>query len=109
MFKFLKRLVAPTPTPTPTPAPAPMAQRNRGAQNPAARPRGRDASLGVPVPVPEVVEGNEETDWALWEDSMAALDSQKQALAARASDYDKLTPSQYDEADPFASVRKRDR
>ncbi len=37
------------------------------------------------------------------------LDSQTQALAPRASNYDQLPPSQFDDTDAFASVRKRDR
>lgn len=32
-----------------------------------------------PAPLPEVVEGNEDSDWALWEDSVAFQDSQMQS------------------------------
>lgn len=104
MFEFLKRWAS---------APAPAAPRSRSRPSkPKARPS-RDPSLPVPAALPEVVEGNEETDWALWEDSVvsqrAALDSQRQGLASRASGLDNLPSSQFDEVDAFASVRKRDR
>jgi hypothetical protein len=70
-----------------------------------------------------MVEGNQESDWALWEDSKTALDSQMQGLG-RASGYGKLGASHYDtvpselgdggdslygDIDAFGSVRKRDR
>jgi hypothetical protein len=67
-------------------------------------------SLADPLPVPEVVEGNEDSDWALWEDSVAFQDSQMP------SDYGALTPSAQrestkakpsEEMDPFESLRRR--
>jgi hypothetical protein len=113
MFKFLKQWLAP--------APAPAPQRSR----PAGRRKTKSSSpvLSAPGPLPEVVEGNQESDWALWEDSKTALDSQMQGLA-RASGYGKLGTSQFDtspselgsppdslygDVDAFGSVRKRDR
>jgi hypothetical protein len=99
MFGFLKRWAAPPPAPTRPRTRPVQKQKTKGPRDP----------LLAPVPVPQVVgEGNEETDWALWEDSMTALDSQKQGLVPRASDYDKLNSSQFDDVDAFASVRKRD-
>lgn len=87
---------------------------------PAARPAARDNSprekkpprLPEPLPVPEVVEGNQDSDWSLWEDSVAFQDSQMQ------SDFGVLKVpevresskgKQVDGADPFAfdSVRRR--
>lgn len=61
------------------------------------------------VPLPEVVEGNEHTDWALWEDSMTVLDSQMQDLtpAARIYEKDKQTPSEYQDLDPFSRINKK--
>ena len=61
--------------------------------------------------LPEVVEGNEHTDWALWEDSVNVLDSQMQGLTPSAKIYerDKQTPSEYQELDPFARVNKKSR
>lgn len=63
-----------------------------------------------PVSLPEVVEGNEHTDWALWEDSMTALDSQMQSITPSAQIYekDKRIPSQFQEldSDAFSKVNK---
>jgi len=63
-----------------------------------------------PAALPEVVEGNEHTDWALWEDSMTALDSQMQSLnpSARIYEKDKRIPSQFQEldSDAFSKVNK---
>ncbi len=57
--------------------------------------------------VPEVIEGNQESDWALWEDSVAFQDSQINPVVLPA----KLVP-RHDAsadaafADAFASVNK---
>lgn len=60
--------------------------------------------------MPDVVEGNEHTDWALWEDSMTALDSQMQSLnpSARIYEKDKRITSQFQDLDrdAFAKVNK---
>lgn len=62
-----------------------------------------------PLPVPEVVEGNADSDWSLWQESVAFLDSQVQPL------WSPTKPDQLHEAapntgsaaiDPFASVHK---
>jgi hypothetical protein len=113
MFKLLKQWLAP--------APAPVAQRSRPAARRKSKPS--HSGLSAPGPLPEVVEGNQESDWALWEDSKTALDSQMQGLS-RASGYGKLATSQFDtlpaaldnpvdslygDIDAFGSVRKRDR
>lgn len=100
MFKLLKRLLAP--------APARPAQRAPVRPDPRRR-RSRDEAVAAPLAAPEVVEGNSEQDWALWEDSVAMLDSQMQPLRSSASGYDKLPSSQFDDVDAFAGVRKRDR
>jgi hypothetical protein len=113
MFEFFKRWTSP--------APAPKPQRSRvGESKPKSRKASTDPRLAAPGPLPEVVEGNDETDWALWEDSVisqraaldsqrAGLDSQRQGLSSQASGLDKLNSSQFDEVDAFANVRKRDR
>ena len=100
MFNFFKRSAAPaskpvTPRKPRKPAPAPSA-------NPA---------LADPVPVPEVLEGNEQTDWALWEDSMTVLDSQMQSLtpSARIYEREKEKPSEYQDIDAFAGVHRKSR
>jgi hypothetical protein len=105
MFKFLKRSV---PTPKPRPKEAPKRKA-------AGTSRGFDART-EPGPLPEVTEGNEQTDWALWEDSVVALDSQMQGLSSSMQGltssvriYDKpVTPSEYQDIDAFARVTKKD-
>ena len=115
MFGFLKRLTSPKP--------APAAQR-RGSQPKRKVTSSKRPIVTAPGPLPEVVEGNEESDWALWEDSKNALDSQMQGLS-RSSGHGKLggssqfdtipselggvTDSLYGDIDPFGTVRKRDR
>jgi hypothetical protein len=107
MFEFFKRWTSPAP------APAPRAQRSRSQAKPASRKPATDPRLAAPGPLPEVVEGNDESDWALWEDSVisqrAGLDSLRQGLPSQTSGLDTLNSSQFDEVDAFASVRKRDR
>ena len=113
MFKALKRWISPEPAPAP--------QRRSPAKRKSSASKGPVVS--APGPLPEVIEGNEESDWALWEDSKTALDSQMQGLS-RASGYGRLGASQYDtlpselgsppdslygDIDAFGTVRKRDR
>jgi hypothetical protein len=84
-----------------------MAQKtDRGSSAQA----GKAHSLTDPLPVPEVVEGNEDSDWALWEDSVAFQDSQIP------SDFGTMTPpaerespkaKPSEEIDPFESLRRR--
>ena len=59
------------------------------------------------LPVPEVVEGNDHTDWDLWEDSVIALDSRMQSLSPSAKIYARNeAPSQFDDLDVFSRVGK---
>ena len=103
MFEFLKRWVSPPPATGKRRSGAGKSQRNRRSQS-------ASPSAPLPLPVPEVIEGNEETDWALWEDSVSVLDSRSAPLAPRDSVYDRLSPSsRFDEVDAFSSVRKRDK
>lgn len=62
-----------------------------------------------PAPLPQVVEGNEHSDWALWEDSVMQLDSQMQGLTPSARIYapEKEAPSEYQDIDPFAKIGKK--
>jgi len=69
-------------------------------------------SLPEPLPEPEVIEGNQDSDWALWEDSVAFQDSQMQSdfgtlKASEVRESSKVKPA--DEPDPFAfeKVRRR--
>lgn len=87
----------------------PKAKRKPPTQQPKV-------SRAVPVPVlpekpplPEVVEGNEHTDWALWEDSVMVMDSQMQGLSPSAKIYEreKQTPSEFQDIDPFSRVGKK--
>jgi hypothetical protein len=59
-----------------------------------------------PIPAPEVVEGNEHSDWDLWEDSVNALDSRMQSLTPSARLYSRSPPSQFDDLDPYSKVGK---
>ena len=59
-----------------------------------------------PIPAPEVVEGNEHTDWDLWEDSVNSLDSRMQSITPSARIYSRSPPSQFDDVDPFSKVGK---
>lgn len=99
MLNFFKR-------PAPD-ADTPAAKPSRPGASPQAK---KPPRLPDPIPVPEVVEGNEESDWSLWEDSVAFQDSQMP------SDFGALKPVQVREQptdngdnkdDPFGSVRKR--
>ncbi len=65
MFDFFKRS---TPAKTATP-------RTQPAQRRPANERARFDPL-EPLPKPEVTEGNEDSDWSLWENSVAFQDSQ---------------------------------
>ena len=88
------------------------------AAAPAAKPSGPDAlpqakkpaRLPETIPEPEVVEGNEDSDWSLWEDSVALQDSQMPSgFGAVKPDEARESPKdQADEKDdPFESVGKR--
>ena len=99
MFDFFKRFAAP-PKKTAT-ASGPSSRRK-----PASR-RSASALPGDPLPAPEVVEGNDHTDWDLWEDSVNALDSRMQGLTPSTKIYNsKAEPSQFDDLDVFSRVTK---
>jgi hypothetical protein len=97
MFNFFKRLLGREPTPVTRPV------KSRPRNNKAFEPVMRAA-----LPVPEVVEGNDHTDWDLWEDSVIALDSQMQSLSPSEKKIyaKKDTPSQFDDLDVFSRVGK---
>ena len=63
----------------------------------------------MPPPLPEVSEGNQESDWAMWEDSVAFQDSQMPSVF---NEFDAVKtrdeqPKKAGGVDPFATVRKR--
>lgn len=112
MFGWFKRR-------TQAPAKAQLAQR-QGASSPASKPGRAPAAPAPsrapavtlpasPAELPEVVgEGNTQADWGAWEDSMTALDSQMQGLAPSSRVQVRETrPSQLDEFDAFAGVRRK--
>jgi hypothetical protein len=72
----------------------------------------KPASQPDALPVPEVLEGNQDSDWALWEDSVAFQDSQMQSgfgtlNAPEIRESSEKKPKPADEHDPFGSVRRR--
>ena len=63
-----------------------------------------------PLPTPEVVEGNENSDWDLWEESVSFQDSQLPPATPPLSGLQKqdaIPGKDADITDPFASVHKR--
>ena len=99
MFNFFKRLLGREPAPLTRAAKSRSPRTNRAVE-PIVR---------AAIPVPEVVEGNDHTDWDLWEDSVIALDSQMQSLSpSEKKIYDRkdASSSQFDELDVFSRVGK---
>ena len=95
MFKFFKRSVEPVAKQPPP-------------RKPARKPRVVEVRLDA-GPLPEVTEGNEQSDWALWEDSVAALDSQMQSLGPSSRFTDRTgTSSEFQDIDAYARVTKKD-
>jgi hypothetical protein len=101
MLNFFKRPDAETPSKLVRPV----------ARISPAKPK-KSTGLPEPIPVPEVVEGNQDSDWSLWEDSVAFQDSQMPSgfgntrpPEVKVSTRDKPA----DDADPaaFDSVRRR--
>jgi hypothetical protein len=96
MFKLIKKIAGREPEA------APAAKRS------PSRPRRSARGPDEPLPLPEVVEGNDATDWDLWQDSVDAFDSRSQSLmpSARSSGYSDTLPSELDGLDPFSRVGK---
>ena len=103
MFKLFKRSPPAVGKPTATTSGWSRDARHQSSPNDASK------DFSNTVPVSEVLEGNESTDWALWEDPMAVLDSQMQSLTPSAQIYsrEKEAPSAYQDLDPFAGVGKK--
>lgn len=97
IFKFFRR------APAPVVKPKPRRRPSKGSSS-------HDA-LTEPATLPEVREGSEQSDWALWENSVAALDSQMQSLGPN-SRYSRLvedeTPTEFQEVDAYATVKRKD-
>lgn len=69
--------------------------------------------LRGPMPLPQVIEGNEDSDWAMWEDSVLEQDSQMHSQFHE--QFHDTVPSEFPheqhaetdpDADPFATVGK---
>lgn len=102
MLNFFKR----------KPAVAPTAPSKRAGAAPArSRPSTASTASALPAeppPLPEVKEGNLESDWALWEDSVAFQDSQMPSdLSPLEAVKDRSSPKQNDGPDPYSTVRRR--
>ncbi len=102
MLNFFKRKPDEA-TPSKKPAPSRPA---------TARPRPtRSAAAGLPPeppPLPDVKEGNLESDWAMWEDSVAFQDSQMpSSFSELESVKDRAQVRKDERPDLYASVRSR--
>lgn len=92
------------------PKPVTPARPATQGTRPASRPSPAAGLPPAPPPLPEVTEGNQDSDWAMWEDSVAFQDSQMPSAfneleAVRTRDD---PPKKKDGTpDPFSTVRKR--
>jgi len=85
----------------------PAATRPRPRAKTPSRSPGLDAR--EPLPVPQVTEGNEDSDWAMWEDSVLEQDSQthSQFHDTVPSDFSVEQHAEIDPTvDPFSTVGK---
>jgi hypothetical protein len=104
MLNFFKRKPEEAATPKKPVASRPVAARPRPTSSAAA------GLPPVPPPLPEVREGNLESDWAMWEDSVAFQDSQMPSAfneLAAVRTRDEKPEKKSGEPDPFAAVHKR--
>lgn len=67
--------------------------------------RSRNADFLEPLPVPEVQEGNLDSDWAMWEDSVLEQESHPPTHFADTTP-SRLAPLSDADSDPFAKVSK---
>ncbi len=89
-------------------APAPVVKPKAAKRRPARKPA--DAHLPPEPSSLEVTEGSDHTDWALWEDSVAVLDSRMQSLQPSVKLYrhEDETPTEIQDIEAFARVRHKD-
>lgn len=92
MFKFIKQLISPEDRRTTRVKPRKPTRRKQEGWDPTES-----------IPAPEVHEGNDNTDWDLWQ---CSVDSQMQPLSPGARAQANTRPSQLDALDPFARVSK---
>lgn len=99
MLKFFKR--------TPE-VPAKIGSSAQSRQNEPSSGRANKPVAPDPAPLPLVSEGNAESDWALWEDSVAFQDSQiPSSFGPLESVRERGQTAGDDNVDPFAAVRRR--
>ena len=104
MLSFFRRKSDGPVKPVKPVAPAATGQARPGAPGPG-KPAG---TVPEPAPLPEVTEGNLDSDWALWEDSVAFQDSQMPSnFNALESVRERDQPKREEGPDPFAQVRGR--
>ena len=99
MFSFFKRTGS---------APAAPAKRFQSLEKKRST-NPRNVDFLSPLPVPQVTEGNLDSDWAMWEDSVLEQDSQMPSQFADTvpSQLDPIPSSELDSGlDPFAQVSK---
>lgn len=87
---------------------APVAKPKAAKRRPARQPA--DAHLPPEPSSLEVTEGSDHTDWALWEDSVAVLDSRMQSLhpSVKLYRHEDETPTEIQDIEAFARVRRKD-
>lgn len=91
-------------TPTPPAKPKRGAAPSRSSWRPT-----EPAGLSEPSSL-EVTEGNDPTDWELWQDSVNCFDSQLRSLQPSVKLYRQQaeTPTEFQDIDAFARVRRKD-
>jgi hypothetical protein len=104
IFKFFKRE-----------EPKPVKAKSKAAAKPAPRRKVKGEVTTIPMLPPEpstfeVTEGSTHSDWELWEDSVAALDSQMSTLQphVRRFRHEPETPTEFQDIEAFATVRNKD-
>ena len=94
MLNFFKRK-------PPPPAPRRTQPRTAAAGS-------KSTPTAEPPPLPEVTEGNLESDWALWEDSVAFQDSQMPSgFNELESVRTREEKTGKEDSDPYAAVKRR--
>jgi hypothetical protein len=97
IFKFFKRQSEPAPAVKPKP-------RRK------AKPQATVPMLPPEPSTLEVREGSEHADWALWEDSVAMMDSQLSSIQPKLKLYhsEAEAPTDFQEIEAFARVKHKD-
>jgi len=90
-------------------APAPAKPKARSKATPASR-RAHAVCLPPEPSAFQVTEGSDQSDWALWEDSVAVQDSQMQSLqpSVRLYRHEAQTATEFQDIEAFARVRRKD-